>query len=333
MTDSTFRALVITEHPEKAFKRTIEERRISDLPEGEVLVRVHYSSLNYKDGLSSIGNRGVTRKYPHTPGIDASGIVESSASDAFKFGDEVIVTSYDLGMNTSGGYGQYIRVPAAWVVPLPEGLTLKEAMAYGTAGYTAALAVDALLKNGITPEQGGVVVTGSTGGVGSVSVALLAKLGFEVTAATGKPDEAAFLKMLGASGIVSREDVNDESGKPILKPQWIGAVDTVGGATLATLLKSLDRGGAAAATGLVASPDLPTSVFPFILRGVSLLGIDSGETPMALRQAIWGRLAGDWKLPQLNALMVDCTLDTLGPEIDKILKGQQRGRVVVDLES
>ena len=226
MTDSTFRALVITEHPEKAFKRTIDERRSSDLPEGEVLVRVHYSSLNYKDGLSSIGNRGVTRKYPHTPGIDASGIVESSASDAFKSGDEVIVTSYDLGMNTSGGYGQYIRVP-----------------------------------------------------------------------------------------------------------QWIGAVDTVGGATLATLLKSLDRGGAAAATGLVASPDLPTSVFPFILRGVSLLGIDSGETPMALRQAIWGRLAGDWKLPQLNALMVDCTLDTLGPEIDKILKGQQRGRVVVDLES
>ena len=333
MTDSSFRALVITEQREKTFTRAIEERHIRDLPEGEVLVRVHYSSLNYKDGLSCTGNRGVTRNYPHTPGIDASGVVESSKSSEFKPGDEVIVTSYDLGMNTSGGFGQYIRVPAAWVVPLPQGLTLKEGMVYGTAGYTAGLAVNALLKHGVTPDQGGAVVTGATGGVGSVSVALLAKLGFEVTAATGKPDEEAFLKTLGASGIVSREEVNDDSGKPLLKTQWIGAVDTVGGTTLATLLKSMDRSGAVAVTGLVASPDLPTSVFPFILRGVSLLGIDSGETPMALRQAIWGRLAGDWKLPQLNALMVDCTLDTLGPEIDKILKGQQRGRVVVDLES
>jgi len=333
MTDSTFRALVITEQPEKNFNRAIEERKISDLPEGEVLVRVHYSSLNYKDGLSSIGNRGVTRKYPHTPGIDASGVVESSESDEFQPGDEVIVTSYDLGMNTSGGFGQYIRVPAAWVVPLPQGLTLKEAMVYGTAGYTAGLAVDALLKSGVTPEQGGVVVTGSTGGVGSVSVSLLAKRGFAVTAATGKPEEADFLKTLGASAIVSREEVNDESGKPLLRPQWIGGVDTVGGGTLATLLKSVDRGGAIAATGLVASPDLPTSVFPFILRGVSLLGIDSGETPMALRREIWEKLAGAWKLPQLDTLTVDCTLDTIGPEIDKILKGQQRGRVVVDLEN
>jgi len=333
MTDSSFRALVITEQREKTFTRAIEERRIRDLPEGEVLVRVHYSSLNYKDGLSCIGNRGVTRNYPHTPGIDASGVVESSKSSEFKPGDEVIVTSYDLGMNTSGGFGQYIRVPAAWVVPLPQGLTLKEGMVYGTAGYTAGLAVNALLKHGVTPDQGGAVVTGATGGVGSVSVALLAKLGFEVTAATGKPDEEAFLKTLGASGIVSREEVNDDSGKPLLKTQWIGAVDTVGGTTLATLLKSMDRSGAVAVTGLVASPDLPTSVFPFILRGVSLLGIDSAATPMALRREIWGKLAGDWKLPQLDTLTVDCTLDTLGPEIDKILKGQQRGRVVVDLNN
>ncbi len=331
MPEANFRALLITDNADKTFTREVMERSLSDLPEGEVLVRVHFSSLNYKDGLSSIGNRGVTRSYPHTPGIDASGVVEDSASPEFKPGDEVIVTSYDLGMNTSGGFGQYIRVPAAWVVPLPQGLSLKESMIYGTAGYTAALSVHLLQKNGITPDHGEAVVTGATGGVGSVSVALLAKAGFSVIAATGKPQEEEFLKKLGASGIVSREEVDDASGKPLLKERWAAAVDTVGGTTLATLLKSAKRGGAVAATGLVASPDLPTSVFPFILRGVSLLGVDSQETPMPLRRELWRRMASDWKLDQLSDLTVDCTLETLLPEIDKILKGQQRGRVVVDL--
>jgi putative YhdH/YhfP family quinone oxidoreductase len=332
MSDITFRAMVVSKTDEKTYTREVTERSISDLPEGEVLVRVRYSSLNFKDGLSCIGNPGVTRNYPHTPGIDASGEVAESSDSRFKIGDSVIVTSYDLGMSTSGGFGQYIRVPAEWVVPLPEGLSLKDSMIFGTAGYTAALSVHALQKHGITPEQGEIVVTGSTGGVGSVSVALLSHLGYSVVASTGKKEETDFLKGLGAAEIVSREEVNDESKKPLLRERWAGAVDTVGGTTLAALLKATKRGGAVAATGLVASAELSTTVFPFILRGVSLLGIDSGFTPTKLRRKIWNKLAGIWKFPQLEQLKIDCTLEELDPEIDKILAGGQRGRVVVDLE-
>ena len=332
MNDTTFRALVVSRTGEKTYSREVTERTISDLPEGEVLVRVRYSSLNFKDGLSCIGNPGVTRNYPHTPGVDASGEVVESSDSRFKVGDSVIVTGYDLGMNTSGGFGQYIRVPADWVVPLPQELSFKDAMIYGTAGYTAALSVHALQKYGVTPEQGEIAVTGSTGGVGSVAVALLAHLGYNVVASTGKKDETEFLQDLGAAEIIGREDVNDESKKPLLRERWAGAVDTVGGTTLASLLKATKRGGAVAATGLVASSDLPTTVFPFILRGVSLLGIDSGFTPTNLRREIWSKLAGVWKFPQLEQLTIDCTLETLDPEIDKILAGGQRGRVVVDLQ-
>ena len=332
MSDTTFRALVVSRTGEKTYSREVTERTISDLPEGEVLVRVRYSSLNFKDGLSCIGNPGVTRNYPHTPGVDASGEVVESSDSRFKVGDSVIVTGYDLGMNTSGGFGQYIRVPADWVVPLPQELSFKDAMIYGTAGYTAALSVHALQKYGVTPEQGEIAVTGSTGGVGSVAVALLAHLGYNVVASTGKKDETEFLQDLGAAEIIGREDVNDESKKPLLRERWAGAVDTVGGTTLASLLKATKRGGAVAATGLVASSDLPTTVFPFILRGVSLLGIDSGFTPTNLRREIWSKLAGVWKFPQLEQLTIDCTLETLDPEIDKILAGGQRGRVVVDLQ-
>ena len=332
MNVSTFRALVVSKTDEKTFTREITERSISDLPEGEVLIRVHFSSLNYKDGLSCIGNPGVTRNYPHTPGIDASGKVTESSDSRFKEGDSVIVTGYDLGMNTSGGFGEYIRVPADWVVPLPEGMTFKEASIYGVAGFTAALSVDALQKHGVSPEQGEIVVTGSTGGVGSVSVALLSLLGYTVVASTGKKEESEFLQRLGASEIISREEVNDESKKPLLRERWAGAVDTVGGTTLAALLKAAKRGGAVAATGLVASSELSTTVFPFILRGVSLLGIDSGFTPTKLRREIWNKLAGIWKIPQLEQLTIDCTLEELDPEIDKILAGGQRGRVVVNLQ-
>lgn len=332
MNVSTFRALVVSQTDEKTFTREITERSITDLPEGEVLIRVHFSSLNYKDGLSCIGNPGVTRNYPHTPGIDASGKVAESSDSRFKEGDSVIVTGYDLGMNTSGGFGEYIRVPADWVVPLPEGMTFKEASIYGVAGFTAALSVDALQKYGVNPEQGEIVVTGSTGGVGSVSVALLSLLGYTVVASTGKKEESEFLLRLGASEIISREEVNDESKKPLLRERWAGAVDTVGGTTLAALLKAAKRGGAVAATGLVASSELSTTVFPFILRGVSLLGIDSGFTPTKLRREIWNKLAGIWKIPQLEQLTIDCTLEELDPEIDKILAGGQRGRVVVDLQ-
>ena len=332
MNVSTFRALVVSQTDEKTFTREITERSITDLPEGEVLIRVHFSSLNYKDGLSCIGNPGVTRNYPHTPGIDASGEVTESSDSRFKEGDSVIVTGYDLGMNTSGGFGEYIRVPADWVVPLPEGMTFKEASIYGVAGFTAALSVDALQKYGVNPEHGEIVVTGSTGGVGSVSVALLSLLGYTVVASTGKKEESEFLLRLGASEIISREEVNDESKKPLLRERWAGAVDTVGGTTLAALLKAAKRGGAVAATGLVASSELSTTVFPFILRGVSLLGIDSGFTPTKLRLEIWNKLAGIWKIPQLEQLTIDCTLEELDPEIDKILAGGQRGRVVVNLQ-
>ena len=332
MNVSTFRALVVSKTDEKTFTREITERSISDLPEGEVLIRVHFSSLNYKDGLSCIGNPGVTRNYPHTPGIDASGKVTESSDSQFKTGDSVIVTSYDLGMNTSGGFGEYIRVPADWVVPLPESLSLKDAMVYGTAGFTAALSVHALQKHGVSPEQGEIVVTGSTGGVGSISVALLSHLGYNVVAATGKTNETEYLSGLGAKGIIHRDEVKDDSNKPLLRERWSGAIDTVGGTTLATLLKATKLGGAVASTGLVDSADLPTSVFPFILRGVSLLGIDSGFTPTELRREIWNKLAGDWKLSQLDQLKIDCNLEGLDPEIDKILAGGQRGRVVVDLQ-
>jgi putative YhdH/YhfP family quinone oxidoreductase len=243
---SQFKALVVSENAEKQYVRTITQRNIEDLPAGEVLIKVHYSTLNYKDALSSIGNKGVTRNYPHTPGIDASGVVVESTDANFSVGQEVLVTSYDLGMNTSGALAEYIRVPAKWVIALPAGLSLSEAMILGTAGLTAGLCIDALLKYGVSPEKGKIIVTGSTGGVGILSVAILAKLGFEVVAVTGKPEAAELLQRLGATEIISRESLNDTSGRPMLKSIYAGAVDTVGGNILATILKSLHYGGAVA---------------------------------------------------------------------------------------
>jgi len=328
----TFQALVVRMSDSGNYTRAIEERSIDDLPKGEVLIRVHYSSLNYKDGLSCIGNRGVTRHYPHTPGIDAAGIVETSDSSNFKAGDPVVITSYDLGMNTAGGFGQFIRVPAGWVMPLPEGLSLRESMIYGTAGYTAGLSVKILQRQGVNPGGAPIVVTGATGGVGSLSVALLASLGYSVSASTGKPDSNDFLRKLGASEIIGRDAVNDKYGKPLLKETWAGAIDTVGGETLATLLKSCKENGVVVATGMVASTDLPATVFPFILRGVSLLGINSQGTSMSIRQEMWSKLADEWKPEGLESLAFDCRLEKLNPEIDRILAGSQLGRVVVDLQ-
>ena len=328
----TFQALVVRVSDDKNYTRAIEERSIDDLPQGEVLIRVHYSSLNYKDGLSCIGDRGVTRHYPHTPGIDAAGIVESCDSSKFKAGDSVVIISYDLGANTAGGFGQFIRVPDDWVMPLPKGLSLRESMIYGTAGFTAGLCVNALQHHGLTPERGPIVVTGSTGGVGSVSVALLAGLGYSVSASTGKPDAENFLKKLGASKVIERKAVNDESGRTILKEVWAGAIDTVGGNTLATLLKACKQGGAVAATGLVESTKLPITVYPFIWRGVSLLGIYASGNTMSMRRKIWSRLAQEWKLDELESLATEFTLEQLNPEIDRILAGGQRGRVVVNMQ-
>jgi putative YhdH/YhfP family quinone oxidoreductase len=274
----------------------------------------------------------VTKKYPHTPGIDASGVVEESRSEAFKPGDEVIVTSYDLGMNTSGGFAQYIRVPAAWVVPLPAGLDLREAMIFGTAGFTAGMSVMALTRS-VPADRGDVLVTGATGGVGSLSVALLAKLGYSVTAVSGKSEAEPFLKGLGVRNILSRNEATLGHERPILKGIWAGVIDTVGGEILAAAVKSTDLQGVVTCCGNVASPDLPLTVFPFILRGVSLIGIDSQNCPMEQRRAVWQRLASDWKPARLDELCQEVSLDQLGEQIDLILRGGQTGRIIVKMNS
>lgn len=332
MNDQPFLAMIVEETPEKQFVRHIKEKSISDLPDGDVLVRVSYSSLNYKDALSATGNRGVTGRFPHTPGIDAAGIVEESRDKAFQTGDAVIVTSYDLGMNTPGGFGGYIRVPADWIVPLPEGLTLKESMIYGTAGFTAGLSVLSLTDT-VKPGQGEILVTGATGGVGSISTAILGKLGYDVVAVSGKPDSAGFLRDLGAGRIVTREEVNDESGRPLLKGTWAGVVDTVGGNILATAIKSTHPWGVVTTCGMVASPDLPLTVFPFILRGVKLIGINSQTCPMKQRRQVWNMLAGTWKIRQLQTIGQEISLEKLSPLIDTILKGGLKGRTVIKLET
>jgi putative YhdH/YhfP family quinone oxidoreductase len=311
------------------YRRRIVDRAVVDLPAGEVLVRVYYSSLNYKDALSATGHKGVTRNYPHTPGIDAAGIVEEASTGSFTPGDKVIVTSYDLGMNTPGGYGEYIRVPAGWVVPLPAGLSLRQSMVYGTAGFTAGLSVHELQERGVTPAQGEILVTGATGGVGSIAVGILAQDGYQAVAATGKPDEAEFLLDLGAKEIVHRDELRDDSRRPLLKGRWAGVVDTVGGAYLATGLKSTRHGGVVTCCGLVASAELATTVYPFILRGVSLLGIDSQNCPMPARKQIWQKLSREWKLENLGRLASQCSLEELEPEIQRILKGRKKGRTVV----
>jgi putative YhdH/YhfP family quinone oxidoreductase len=330
MGERSFKAMVVAETGEKQFSREIKDKTINELPDGDVLINVKYSSLNYKDALSATGNKGVTRNYPHTPGIDAAGVVQESSVTDVKSGEEVIVTSYDLGMNTSGGFGEYIRVPADWVVKLPKNLSLKESMVYGTAGFTAGLSVNALTHS-VKPDAGEILVTGASGGVGSMSVAILAKMGYNVVAVTGKAGEEDFLMGLGAKEIMSREDAVDTSGRPMLKGRWAGVIDTVGGEILATAIKSTDLGGVITCCGNVASPDLPITVFPFILRGVYLIGIDSQNCPMNKRAMIWERLANEWKLDNLDAISETVSLYNLDKKIALILKGNLKGRTVVDL--
>ncbi len=327
----SFKAMVVSESPDKTFTREIKQVNFSELPAGELVIEVKYSSLNYKDALSATGHKGVTRKYPHIPGIDAAGVVGTSTTSQFAVGEQVIVTGFDLGVNTFGGFGQYISVPASWAVKLPHGLSLRDSMALGTAGFTSALCVTRLLAYGLTKEQGEVLVTGATGGVGSIAVALLAMLGFHVVAATGKATEKTFLERLGAKAVISREEVNDSSGRPLQKPRWAGVVDTVGGNILATAIKSVKYGGLVAACGNAMSGDLNITVYPFILRGVSLLGVDSVEIPMNTRQRVWQKLATDWKLDFSSEVVTECSLQESIPKIDEILRGAIRGRVVVNV--
>ena len=326
-----FKALVVSQPEKKVFVRSIETRSLNDLPAGDLVVKVHYSSLNYKDALSATGNPGVTREFPHTPGIDAAGEVVSCDNGKFQPGDQVIVTSYDLGMETDGGFGQLVRVPSQWAIKLPKGLTLKESMMYGTAGLTAGLSVDQLVANGVTPDSGPILVTGATGGVGSLAVAILAKIGYQVTAVTGKLDEEPYLKRLGATQVLSREAFLAGSERPMLKTTWGGVVDCVGGEMLATAIKSTCYDGVVTCCGLVASPQLELNVFPFILRGVRLIGIDSAEAPMARRQGVWDKLAGEWKLEGLDKMVEEVSLEQLEDKIKQMLKGGLKRRVLVSL--
>ncbi len=328
----TFKALLVEQPEPKRFTRSIVTRSTEDLAAGELMVRVRWSSLNYKDALSATGHPGVTRNFPHTPGIDAAGEVVSDSSGRFQAGTPVIVTGFDLGMETDGGYGQLIRIPSAWALPLPAGLSLRDSMAIGTAGLTAALSVHALVGHGIRPEAGEILVTGATGGVGCVAVALLARLGYQVTAATGKPEAAGFLQTLGATRVIPRAEVTANFERPMLKERWNGVVDCVGGETLVAAIKATRYGGAVTCCGLVGSPDLNVNVYPFILRGVSLFGIDSVQCPLPLRTIVWNKLAGDWRLTQLESLVSECALDGLEERIAAILKGQLQGRTVVRLD-
>ena len=327
-----YTAMLVEEVEKRKFERKITERTIDELPEGELLIRVRYSSLNFKDALSAIGNPGVSRNFPHTPGIDAAGEVVECSDGSFKAGDEVLVTGFDLGMNTAGGFGQYIRIPSKWAVALPAGLSQKEAMVYGTAGFTAGLSMLAMVDAGVKPEDGEILVTGATGGVGSVAVALLAKAGYQAVAATGKADQADFLKSIGAADVVGRDVVLEGSDKPMMRERWAGVIDCVGGDYLAAAIKATRYGGTVTCCGLTASPDLNINVFPFILRGVSLLGIDSVECPMAPRLSLWDKLASDWKLDSLAALTDECGLNDLDAKIDAMLKGGLKGRTLVNLD-
>ncbi len=333
-----FEALVVSEDGEGHFKSDIVQKELEDLPPGEVLVRVHYSSLNYKDALSAMGNKGVTKQYPHTPGIDAAGEVEyvkykdQNESMPFKPGDKVLVTGFDLGMNTAGGFAEYIRVPASWLVRCPELMSLKEAMILGTAGLTAGLCVDTLLQVGITPSFGNILVTGASGGVGSVALALLSQLGFEVHACTGSVDQENYLRRIGASAIVPRQLLLEGTDKALLKEQWGGVVDTVGGDILFNAIKATRYGGSVACCGMVAAADFKANVFPFILRGVNLLGIDSVNVPLDVREYIWDQFALPWRLKNLETISTEITLHQLPEYFEKILTGNTKGRVLINLQ-
>lgn len=324
----TFRALVV-DKKEDDFSVNIKELRKEDLPAGDLLIKVQYSSVNYKDGLAAIPDGNIVRNYPHVPGIDLAGVVLESDHADFKPGDEVIATSYEIGVSHYGGFSEYARLSSDWVLPLPEGLSLKEAMTYGTAGFTAALAVHQLQYNGLTKEDGKVLVSGATGGVGSIALAMLAKLGFEVVASTGKETAGDFLRSLGASEIISREALQPEKIRPLDKQAWAGAVDPVGGKTLSYILSSVKYGGSVAVMGLTGGAKLETTVFPFILRGINLLGIDSVYCPMELRQTLWTRMATDLKIEQLDDLVTEVSLDQLPTVLEDILAGKVRGRTVV----
>ncbi len=325
-----YKAFLVEETP-SGFIRSVSTLDTDNLPEGDVLIQVKYSSLNFKDALSATGNKGVTKNYPHTPGIDSVGVVVSSKDETIKIGDEVIVCGYDLGMNTPGGYGQYISVPAEWVVALPTGLTMKEAMILGTAGFTAGMSVLKLSQQ-VNPEDGKILVSGATGGVGSVSVAILKKLGYHVVAITGKDSDHDFLIKLGAAEIISRKDFESIQDKPILSASYAGGIDSVGGEILSKMIKSTQLLGVVTTCGSVSSTNLNLTVFPFILRAVSLVGISAQNYPTLRRPELWQKLANEWKPDELMNIYTEVSLYELDEKINSILHGKIKGRTLVRLE-
>ncbi|MFD0674415.1 acryloyl-CoA reductase [Cohnella sp. GCM10027633] len=329
---TTYRALTV-DWQESSLRSDIREYSMADLPNGEVTIRVSYSGVNYKDGLSTIPGAGIVSRYPHVPGIDLAGIVIDSSDPSFKEGDEVLITGYGLGASHPGGFSEYARVPAAWVVPMPSGLSAKAAMAIGTAGFTAALSVHRMEENGLKPGQGPVLVSGATGGVGSWAVSMLAKSGYEVTASTRKSSEVEYLRALGANETISPSELEVPEAKSPDKQRWAGAVDPVGGPFLTHVLNSVQYGGSVALSGFTGGAGLASTVYPFILRGVNLLGIDSVLCPMDVRRTVWNRIAAEWRPDEtlLNAVANEISLSDLPAAIARVLQGGMRGRSIVAL--
>lgn len=333
MLPSTFRAYVVRKLADGRVEGRVEERSTSELPAGEVVIEVAYSSLNYKDALAATGHPGVNKVFPHIPGVDAAGRVIHSGVYEWVPGDCVLVTGFDMGANRWGGWAELVRVPQSWVVPVPQGLSLRESMILGTAGFTAGLCVDALQRHDVMPDRGPVVVTGASGGVGSLAVAILAKLGYHVVAVTGKPSAHELLRQLGAREILPRQSVDDASGKPMLSGRWAGGVDTVGGNILSTILRECRHSGCVAACGLTAGNQLSMTVYPFILRGITLAGIDAAWCSLELRHEIWRRLGGPWKPNGLEHLARFQALDTIQQRIEEMLAGGVTGRIVIPIGS
>ncbi|MGE0608223.1 MAG: YhdH/YhfP family quinone oxidoreductase [Pirellulales bacterium] len=329
MSADRFPCYQVTKDAAGSVAAAMGEASDGDLPEGDVLIRVRYSSLNYKDALAATGHPGVVRKFPHVPGIDAAGTVERSDSPRFKIGDEVLTTGFGLGADRWGGYSRYVQVNHASVIKRPKGLTLRDCMVLGTAGLTAAISILEIVERGIEPSYGDILVSGATGGVGCLAVSMLAKAGYRVVAVTGKPSAEKFLRGLGAARVVPREEVLDASPKPLLSSRWAAAIDTVGGAMLATILRQSEQGACVAACGMVGGTDLNISVYPFILRGVTLAGIDSDHCPLDRRTLLWQRMSQEWRPGGLESIVREIGLSELPAAVKEILAGQVKGRIVV----
>ncbi len=325
------KAFLVEKIGDREFVADIKEISTPKCGENEVVIKVSYSSLNYKDALSSVGNPGVTRKFPHVTGIDVAGTIHESTSGIFNIGEKVLVTGYDMGMNTDGGHAQYVKVPASWVARIPDAINEKEIMTFGTAGLTAALSVQELVSNGIRPEDGEILVTGATGGVGSIAVSILNKIGYKVVAISGKENKIDYLKEIGANEVILRNTFNEEAKKPMMAEKYAGVIDTVGGEILANALKYIKYDGVATCCGLTSSHELNTNVFPFILRGVRLIGIDSVECKLEKKQAAWDKIASKWKIDTLDSITNEITLDEVKKAYEQLLAGQAVGRYVVKI--